>query len=146
MSSPETQTQFETQIQNMISEVLEKFDLELANKLFNMLKTMPLDKELHFQYGEEREVQHKRFDGDRVLCRYYYGVGCRESLGMADPALNTWNTVRVIRRRDHYDVELLSYDRLWDTENIRATFSTIRVSDVLDVLCNLLFARFVSDP
>jgi len=142
MSNPETQTQ----IQNMISEVLEKFDLENARKLFNVLRSMPLDKELQFKSAEEREVQYRRFAGDRVLNRYYYDVGCRESLGMADPALNTWNTIRIIRRRDHYDIELLSYDRLWDKDNVRATFSTVRVSDVLDVLCNLLFARFVSDP
>jgi hypothetical protein len=125
-------------------EVLERFDLEKARKVFEILKNMPLDKEIFELRGlEEKEVVVKRFP-DRVLNEYF--GECRESLGQIDPVLNTWNTIRIYRLGEGYRVRFISYDKIHDREELRASYTIGRVIDALNVLCNLLYARVVSDP
>jgi hypothetical protein len=125
-------------------EALEKFDLEKARKAFEILKNMPLDKEIFELRGlEEKEVVVKRFP-DRVLNEYF--GECRESLGQIDPVLNTWNIVRIYKLNSGYRVRFMSYDKIYDKEELRASYTIGRVIDALDVLCNLLYARVVSDP
>jgi hypothetical protein len=145
-----SQTQSSNQVQSLLQEALEKFDLEKARKVFEMLKDLPLnemDKEVFELRGlEEKEVIVKRFP-DRVLNEFIPTLHyCSEALGQLDPVLNTWNVVRIYKRLDGYRVRFLAYDKIYDREELRATYSIGRVIDALDVLCNLLHARVVADP